>query len=195
MDHVPAQPLQQSNGSHSNGSISGSHFPLLGAFMRILRIALLPLVVAALTASPANSQYAATQDSTLRGLERVYVNFATSDKGLSASDLSWALEFVTLELRKAGLRLVRDQNELDPFKDAILNVSFIKVSRAMSTDVTLRLDIEQRATLTRTGQSLRMMTWFYEDDRRNVDAAATVRPIFVQGVNRFLNSWLAANGR
>jgi hypothetical protein len=102
---------------------------------------------------------------------------------------------VSLELRKAGLRVVQNSNELDLSKDGLLNISFVKVERALSTDLTLRIDVEQHATLVRTGSVLQMVTWFYEDDRRNIIVDQVMQPMLQQGVDRLLNAWLSANGR
>jgi hypothetical protein len=51
------------------------------------------------------------------------------------------------------------------------------------------------ATLKRTGQPLWVVTWFYEDTRREVVGDSVAHAMIGNGLNRFLNRWLAMNGR
>ena len=161
--------------------------------MRLRGVGLSVLFAIAAVGS-ADAQYAATQDSSLRGLQRVYVNFQNAG-AITAQQQAQAIEFVTLELRKAGVRIVPSAGELDLSKDGLFDIGFIRVNRALSTDLVLRIDIEQAATLSRTGASLQMVTWFYEDDRRNIQPDQVLQPMLRQAVDRFLNAWLSSNGR
>ena len=51
------------------------------------------------------------------------------------------------------------------------------------------------ASLKRTGQPMWMVTWFHETSRQNVVADSAAGGVLKDGVNRFLNRWLAMNGR
>jgi hypothetical protein len=159
--------------------------------MKHLRIAALACFV---LVSRAEGQYGPAQDSTLRGLTRVHLAFVNRGAYTPAA-LAQATDFITLELRKSGLQIARTQAELDVTKDAVLNVSMLKIARALSTDLLLRIDVEQRATMVRTNQALPLVTWFYEDDKRAVTPDQTPQAMLKQGVDKFLNAWLAANGR
>lgn len=152
-------------------------------------------LMALVMAAPVRAQFAATQDSTLRGLERVYINFQSGGGALTPAQLTQSTSFVSLELRKAGLRIVSNVSELDLSKDGLLNIAFVKVERALSTDLALSIDVEQHASLTRTGSVLQMVTWYYADDRRNVVVDQVLQPMLRQGLDKFLNAWLTANGR
>ena len=162
--------------------------------MRAQRMAA-SLFFAFVAAGPAQAQLAPTQDSTLRGLERVYVNLQNGGGALTPAQQAQALDFITLELRKAGVRIAQAPSDLDLSKGALFNVAFMKVGSALSTDLTLRIDVEQAATLARTGSRLQMVTWFYEDDRRNIAIDQVLQHMLRQGLDRFLNTWLTANGR
>ena len=135
-----------------------------------------------------SAQYAMDQARSLTGVETVTPIFA-NDLAASA-DL---VDAVTLELRKTGLRIVADS------ADIILNLSIAAATQnTISYDVTTRLDVEQNVTIDRTGESLQLVTWYYEDNERinSVDWTVNrVRAELIDGVNRFLNDYLTANGR
>jgi hypothetical protein len=147
------------------------------------------------SAVPAGAQFAATQDSTLRDLRRVYVNFEVSEGAVPGSMANRLSDGVKLELRKAGLRLANSPEELADSTDAILNLTLIKIPRSLSTDFALRMDLEQQATLQRTKQTLKMVTWYYEEDQRNVIPEQAAEPMTKKAVDRLLMAWLDNNGR
>ena len=142
----------------------------------------------------ASAQYVASQDSSLRGLTRVMVRFRVADGTLNPVIKSRLAEYLTLELRKAGLRLTDGPEELKD-DDGVLDVSLAKIDRDRTCDLNLRLSLEQRSSLKRTGQSLWMATWYYETGRQNVLPDSAADGVLEDGVNRFLNRWLAMNGR
>src|SRR5215208_2727994 len=112
------------------------------------RLLLIAIGVALTSARPASAQYADTQDSTLRGLAKVYVKYTDLEGrlGPASGDIYNTL---TLELRKAGLRIAKDSTDINPAQDAVLNVSTIVNAGALSTTVILRIDVEQQAQLVR----------------------------------------------
>jgi hypothetical protein len=147
-----------------------------------------------LSAASAVGQFVATQDSSLRGLERTMVRFRLADGVLKPETKTQLNEYLTLELRKAGLRLVDPLEELKD-EDGILDLSLGKMDRGRTCDLFLRVSLQQRAGLKRTGQSLWMTTWFHETGQNNVVADSVADDVLQDGVNRFLNRWLAMNGR
>jgi hypothetical protein len=153
------------------------------------------LLVASAVARPVAAQSITGQDSTLVGLKRLYVKFDVAEGSLSAAAQQEMQDNVLLELRKSGIRIARTPEEIDPAQDGIMLVQFAKVARSLSDDAVMRIDIRQAARLARTGRNAFMVTWFHEDNGRNVlvkdfAAAATKR-----GVNEFLTHWLDMNGR
>ena len=145
------------------------------------------------SASSLEAQYAETQDSTLRGLQKVLVNFVDYENKVGPETSAQVYNNLTLELRKAGIRIARDSADLNLAQDGIMNVALITTS-AFSTTVTLRMDIEQHAQLARTKQTLRMVTWYHEDWKSGLPKAVA-GPLVLDATNKFLSMWLAANGR
>lgn len=163
--------------------------------MRAIRLAVLPALGLALLGQGMAAQVSPVQDSTLRGLGRVHVTFLNSNQALAPAVYASSVEFVDLELRKAGLRLVQDVSELDMTRDADITVQVNKISRALSTDVAIWVSVNEQVTIVRTGQTLPVVTWLYQDDRRNVVPDQVMQPMLRQAVDTFLNAWLTANGR
>lgn len=146
------------------------------------------------SAIPAASQYVATQDSSLRGLTRTQVRFRLADDLIDGALKAQLAEYLDLELRKAGLKVIDDGEELDR-KDGVLDLSLGKMDRGRTCDLYLRISLQQQADLRRTGQSLWMTTWFHEVGQPNVVADTAADDVVKEGINRFLNRWLAMNGR
>lgn len=146
-------------------------------------------------ARPIAAQTIPGQDSTLVGLKRVFVKFDISEGALAPQTLQAIQDNVVLELRKSGIRVAKSLEEIDLAQDGVMLVSVAKIGRSLTTDAVFRIDLRQAARLARTGRNAYMVTWFYEDNGRNVvvdqfAAAATRR-----GVNEFLTQWLDVNGR
>jgi hypothetical protein len=147
-------------------------------------------------ATSAHSQYAATQDSTLRGIKKAYVNFLDVGDGLGQEAASELYNGLTLELRKAGIRIARDSADVDMSQDAILNVALVTTKNGFVYDVILRMDVEQRATLVRTAKTLQLVTWYYEDIIQRASDHRRAAPLLLtKATNEFLSKWLDANGR
>ena len=158
-----------------------------------MRCILFTLCLAAFSTTSAPAQYVGTQDSSLRGLARLDVRFETPDGAVSPTLRSQLTDYLDLELRKAGLKLVVSDTALKE-SEGLLEVRFAR-SQGPSSDASLRLSLQQMATLKRTGQSLWMVSWFYEDSRRDVVPDSVAHAMIANGLNRFLNRWLAMNGR
>ena len=161
--------------------------------MRLLRF--LSVVGFCLFASPALAQTIVNQDSTLVGLKRVFVQFEIHEGSLDQRAASEMQEAITLELRKAGLRVAKTLEELDLNQDGVILVQFAKVSRSLSNDAVFRLDVRQVARLERTRRPSFMVTWFHEDNGRNVLVPDFATAAAKKGVNQFLTAWLDVNGR
>lgn len=147
------------------------------------------------SSSIGQAQYAATQDSTLKGVKRVYLNFADVNGALGAELATKIAEDAALELRKTGIRVVKNPAELDMREDAVLNVSAITDKDAWRSDLVLRIDLEQRAQLVRTQQTFQMVTWYYEKMLKTADLKVAARPMVAEGINKFITNWLDQNGR
>ena len=143
----------------------------------------------------AAAQYAATQDSTLRGIRRVYLNFSDVGGALGPELAAKIEEDAALELRKTGIKVAKSPEELDMTQDAVLNVSTISDRDTWRSDIALRIDIEQRAQVSRTQQTLQMVTWYYETVVKSVEPRKVAGPLVSEGINKFLGKWLDQNGR
>jgi len=159
-----------------------------------MRAIVLAAGLSVLSAVPMAGQYVATQDSSLRGLSRTVVRFRLADDVINPAIKLQLAEYLTLELRKAGLKLVDDAEEIDD-KDGILDLQLGKMDRGRTCDLYLRVSLQQQADLKRTGQKLWMTTWYHETGQHNVVADSVADDVLKDGVNRFLNRWLAMNGR
>ena len=159
-----------------------------------MRCAIPLLLLSLLTPSVAEAQYAVTQGQTLSGLDNVLLAFAEPTGQIQATDLQSLYQSATLELRKVGIRIATDSTEVDMATDGVLNVT-LWVTDAFSDEVSLRLDVEQLATLRRTGETLQMVTWFHESARSGPNWRDFTRSLLMDGVNGFLSDWLDANGR
>jgi hypothetical protein len=162
-----------------------------------LKLAHVVGLVAALAIVPAvaHAQYVVNQDSTLQGLQRVYVHFDTSAAALSPQVMAGVQSSVSLELRKAGVRTVHSLEELNGATDGILDVVLVKIPRALSTDFIVRLAVRQSAALSRTQQPFFLLTWFYEDNGRNVSPDQAGPAMVSKGVDKLLAAWLDNNNR
>lgn len=150
--------------------------------------------LAILLPSGLSAQYAASQAGTLKGLDKVVVVFAEPNNKVDPEIRADLYQAVTLELRKVGIRVASDASELDMTHDGILNVSLF-VNTGLGDNGTLRMDVEQQATLVRTGETSQMVTWFFEAGRSNNSWRNWVKGLVTEGVNKFLSDWLDANGR
>jgi hypothetical protein len=145
------------------------------------------LVVLVCASVPLRAQYGPVQDSTLIGLRRVALNVTTDVK-----DANTFREDIALELRKAGIRVAPDSTRPDSV-DGVLNVL---VRSRGSCQKLIRIDVEQRARLVRTGNTHRMVTWFYEDDANGTACRDSWYPSAIKrAVDAFLTKWLDVNGR
>jgi hypothetical protein len=146
-------------------------------------------------APSAHAQYAVDQPQTLEGLERVLVVFADPANTIGPDRANEFYNLATLELRKAGLRIIQDPEEFDVSRDGILNLAFVGSENTLTTDLNFRMDVEQGVILQRTNKPYRLVTWYYEKEDRVSDYRAELQPMLVEGLNSFLNDWLSANGR
>src|SRR5687768_15918474 len=69
-----------------------------------------------------NAQFAADQIQSLKGIRTISVNMAEPNQEMDVALRDEMFEAAILELRKSGLRVVRDQNETQS-TDALLNLS------------------------------------------------------------------------
>ena len=152
-------------------------------------------------AAPAYGQFAAEQQSSLEGLRGIYVGFADMTGELDAATQQRLYSRATLELRKAGLRMLEatwegQELQAEVGEHALLNIGIAAAGGGLANDhLRIRMDVEQKVIVRRTGKELRLVTWFYEDDRRPMRWAEDVDTALLEGINMFLNDWLAANGR
>lgn len=167
------------------------------SFMRSLRLLLATAVIlfGISGVRPLQAQAIPGQDSTLVGLKRVFVKFDVSDGTLTTAQLQALQDLVTLEMRKSGIRVLKTLDEVDPAQDGVLLVSLTKIPRSLSTDAVFRMDLRQATRLARTGRSAFSVTWFYEDNGRNVVMEQFAAAAPKRGVNEFLTQWLDVNGR
>ena len=155
------------------------------------------LSLALLVPRGAVAQYAATQDASLRGLRRVTLYVSVNADDLPADSATALAERVRIELGKAGLILVPELAEPPIRPEAIVRVALNSTARGRWVDdLSLRLQVEQTATIPRTGDALRMVTWYTEYNDIDIAAAelpAHARVLVDRGLNRFLKAWLAVN--
>jgi len=144
---------------------------------------------------PAAAQSIPGQDSTLVGLKRVYVKFDIAPGSLDDRTLTAMQDAYTLELRKAGIRVLKSIEEVTASQDGVMLVQFAKIPRSLSTDAIFRIDVRQSARLERSGRTSFMVTWFYEDNGRNVVVPTFAAEASKKGVDDFISRWLDANGR
>ncbi len=163
--------------------------------MRFGYILAIGLALSAMAPRSASAQWAAAQDSTLAGLQKVFVKFTDLGGGLGTTAAEALRSTAILELRKAGLRVARDTTELEA-NDAVLNISFIHAAPTAWTNyLSLRMDVEQMSQLQRTRQTTRMVTWYYEQSDWRVVVSERAPTMLAKGVNDFLSKWLDMNGR
>ncbi len=158
-----------------------------------MRSLILSLALAAAVATPVRAQQITAQDSTLHAMRAVYVSIVNPDSGLGNA-AQQVQSYVTLELRKAGLRVLQEQAD-DSTAGAVL-VSFHGRRNTFSTDVEFEILVVQFARLVRTGERFPVTTWRYEAEQSGATSeAAVAMKLLTPGVDRFLSSWLSANGR
>jgi hypothetical protein len=80
-------------------------------------------------------------------------------------------------------------------QDAVLNVSTIADRDTWRSDLALRIDVEQRAQVTRTQQTFQMVTWYYETVVKSAEPKKVAGSLVSEGINKFLGKWLDQNGR
>lgn len=157
------------------------------------------LLLAPLLARPAAAQYAATQDASLRGFRHALLSVSISAEDLAPDSATVLSERLKLELGKSGLVLVSDQSDRRVRPDGILRVALAASARGRWVDdLVVRIQIEQTAVLPRTGEALRMVTWYAEQRDLNIPAtelAPHARLLIERSIDRFIKAWLAANGR
>ncbi|MGH9204697.1 MAG: hypothetical protein ACRD2A_26010, partial [Vicinamibacterales bacterium] len=137
-------------------------------------------------ADTAGAQFLMTQDSTLRGVRRVYLNFSDVGGALGPELAAKIAEDAALELRKTGIKVAKAREELDMSQDAVLNVSTIADRDTWRSDLGLRIDVEQRAQVTRTQQTLQMVTWYYETVLKSAEPKKVAGPLVAEGINKWL---------
>jgi hypothetical protein len=150
-------------------------------------------MVLCLLAGSAFGQSLAPTQISLKKLEKIYVEIQPNS--LSPQTHEKFSSLLTLELRKAGLRIAKEKNEVDPSKDGVIVVAFNQLDRPLSQDMSLEWVLIQRATLARTGEALPLITWRHFDDRRGIIPRDVAEPMLRMAIDKFLNSWLSANGR
>ena len=129
----------------------------------------------------------------LKGLEKVYVEIVSD--ALTPETQQKFSSLISLELRKSGVRIAQDKNEVDPSKDGLIMVTFRQVDRPLSKDLSLDWSLVQKATLARTGEAFPLVTWRHIDDRRGIVPRDVAEPMLRAALDKFLNAWLSANGR
>ncbi len=140
---------------------------------------------------PASAQFAAAQDSTLAGIHTVVLSFSTNE-GAFPPDVAAEMErTVSLELRKSGVKVVTGQGAS---ADAVLNVGVLRDQRSLSSDLWIRIDVEQRVQLARTGKSYQLVTWYYEA-KKNAMVSTDPPKMLQAGLDTFLEKWMDMNGR
>lgn len=158
-----------------------------------MRSLILSLVLAAVLAAPARGQQMTAQDSTLHALRGVVVVLVNPDSGLS--NMAQQVEsYVSLELRKAGLRVLA--KDTDDSTAAALVISFQRRKNIVSIDVEMEITVAQFARLVRTGERFPVTTWRYKAEASQASSeSAVAMQLLRPGVDQFLNGWLSANGR
>lgn len=163
--------------------------------MKRSRLPILVSVMFILTLPPSlSAQYVSAQDSSLVGLKKVFVIFSDSGDAVTQAQAEELMGDIVLNLRKTGIRMAHDSSDVSK-DDGVLHFTLMKRQYALTNDLSLRLDVEQQATLARTGESSRVGTWYYEDDRHNVDPQQVLKPMVRKAVDAFLLKWLDMNGR
>ena len=122
----------------------------------------------------------------LRGLQRVLVVVTPENETQKFSPI------ISLELRKAGLKIAQNKGELGG-GDGVIWVT-IKTN-AYPRNAYVEWNLLQQATLTRTKESQSVITWRHVDDRRDVNPSSEIDSMVRSSVDLFLNAWLGANGR
>lgn len=166
-----------------------------------LKSSILTALFTAALFAPAQAQYAADQARSLTGLQRVYIGFSDLSGNLSPETRQRLYERATLELRKAGVRILEapwegQELQANVGNDGLLNIGIAASGGGFSSDhLQIRMDVEQVVRMKRTEQELRLVTWYYEDNRRPLSWSDDVDAALLNGINRFLNDWLSSNGR
>jgi hypothetical protein len=161
--------------------------------MRFIRLGFVFLLLAPLRLAAA--QTITGQDSTLAGLKRIYIKFDITPGSLDERSQTVLQDAFTLELRKIGIRVLKSTEELQTNQDGIMLVQFAKISRSLVDDAILRIDVRQAVRLERSGRPSFMVTWFYEDNGRNVVVPAFAATAAKKGADDFISRWLDVNGR
>ena len=145
----------------------------------------------AIASVPASAQFAAAQDSTLTGIHTVVLNFATNEGALAPAVTAELERTVSLELRKSGLKVVTGQGATG---DAVLNVAILREQRSLSSDLWVRIDVEQRVQLLRNGKPYQLVTWYY-DSKKNGMVQSDPPAMLKTALDTFLEKWMDMNGR
>ena len=165
----------------------------------MLRIGLTSfLIVTALPLAGA-AQYVPTQDLSLKGLGKVDLAITIAVSTLPPDSATALRHYTELELRKAGLVLLSARSDEFLKPEGRLRVSLASQARGRFTDdLTVRVQLEQTATLARTREAMTMVTWFVEETSLNVPTTETTpaaRLLLTKGLDRFVRAWFSANGR
>lgn len=134
-------------------------------------------------------------DASLRGLKKVWIEVAADP--LTGESHERVRSIVNLELRKAGIRVVIDPSEFDKSRDAEVLVSLAALDPSSTKGVvTLEWTVTQTVTVTRTGESMKAVTWRRTNDTRESRwTQKKVETILRETMDEFLSAWLSANGR
>lgn len=159
-----------------------------------MRTLLVALGLVTLVAAHLQAQAVSTQDSSLRRLQRTYVRFEANSEALTPRVRDQLGEYLTLELRKAGFTIAEHPEDLKE-DEGLLEVSLAGEGDPRRAEFSLRIALQQRASLKRTGQALWMVTWYDESHQLPAPPDSAARALLASGLNRFLNRWLTANGR
>ena len=152
---------------------------------------LLPVLAAILPARGA-AQYAATQDATLRGLRTLSLTLNLSAPDLPQDTAAALVAFTREALGKAGVSVVPLEPAARAQPDGILRISLTTTARGRWVDdLGIRFQIEQTATLPRTGDVLSMVTWYAEQNDQNIpatDLTLRARAVLQQVVSRLIKA-------
>ena len=158
-----------------------------------MRFLMLLLVGAALVPGDASAQFAADQPTSLKGVGTVFVNFVEPNQRMDAALRADMFDAAILELRKSGLRVVREPSDTQQ-ADALLNLS-VRIITGLTDFVEVRMDVEQKVSVVRTGDQLQLVTWYYEASSNESSWRSSAKPMALKATNKFISDWLDANNR
>lgn len=157
------------------------------------RISALAIGLLLIAVSGVAGQYAADQAKSLEGIQVIVVNFAEPNQKMDPDLRQEMFDAVSLELRKTGIRIIRGDAPQET-ADALLNLT-VSIATGLTDFVNVRMDIEQKATVVRTGETLQLVTWFYEESQNQGSWRSTAHPMAIKAANQLISDWLDANNR